>query len=62
MSNLSTWENIALVVIMGGAVLLFFPGIKRALRASENTPKDWPSVIVPVLLVIAFVFLLIKLV
>ena len=62
MNNLSTWENIGLMIIMGGAVLLFFPGIKHALRASENAPKDWLSVIIPILLVIAFVLLLIKLV
>ncbi len=62
MNGLATWESIALVIIMAGLILWFFPGIKHAQRASENAPKDWPSVIIPLIAVIAFVWLLIQLV
>lgn len=62
MNNLSSWENIFLIILSAGAIFWFFPGIKQALRASENAPKDWPAIIIPLLIVVGFVLLLIQLV
>ncbi len=59
---MDTWQQIALLLIGGLIAFLFFPGVKRMLEASENAPKDWPGVLVPLALVIGFVLLLIALV
>ncbi|MCQ8116030.1 hypothetical protein [Methylomonas rosea] len=59
---LSTWENLILGAL---ALLLLFwmqPGIKAALARSKQTPSDWPSVIVPLLMVVMFVLFLIAMV
>ncbi len=48
-----------------GAVLVviwFQPGIKAMLEQSRQAPKDWPSVLLPVALVVLFVLLLIVMV
>ena len=59
---MSTMENIILGAL---AILLLFwmqPGIKAALARSKETPANWPSVILPLGLVVAFVLLLLALV
>ena len=56
---MDTWQQIALLLIGGVVAFLFFPGVKRMLESSENAPKDWPGVLIPLGLVVAFVILLI---
>lgn len=56
---METWQQIVLLLIGGAAAFLFFPGVKRMLEASENAPKDWPGVLIPLALVVGFVILLI---
>lgn len=59
---LSTWENVILGAL---ALLLLFwmrPGIKAALARSKQAPSDWPSVVVPILMVVMFVLFLIAMV
>ena len=59
---MDTWQQIALLLVGGIVAFLFFPGVKRMLEKSEKAPKDWPGVLIPLALVIAFVLLLIALV
>ena len=63
MHTMSTWEMIALGAL---ALLVLFwsgPGIKAMLQQSrEAKERDWAGLLVPLLLVVAFVLLLIKLV
>ncbi len=59
---MSTMENIILGAL---AILLLFwmqPGIKAALARSKQTPSNWPSVILPLGLVVLFVLFLIAMV
>jgi hypothetical protein len=51
----STWEIILAGVVALLVILWFRPGIKAA-------PKDWPSVLIPLAVVVLFVLLLIALV
>lgn len=56
-----------LQVLLAGAlaavvVWLFRPGIAAALQKSREAKSDWPSVLIPLALVVAFVVLLIMLV
>ncbi|MFT5258655.1 MAG: TRAP-type C4-dicarboxylate transport system permease small subunit [Saprospiraceae bacterium] len=62
MSHLSTWESIFIVLAMLAVAVLFFPGARKAIEASKDAPKDWMAVIIPIAAVMAFVFILIKLV
>ncbi|MBL8250341.1 MAG: hypothetical protein JNK31_01595 [Candidatus Competibacter sp.] len=62
METASWWE-----ILLGGLaallVLLWFrPGVKAAIKRSRTAKKDWPAVLVPLALVVAFVLLLIQLV
>ncbi len=56
---METWQQIVLLLIGGVVAFLFFPGVKRMLESSENAPKDWPGVLIPLALVVGFVILLI---
>jgi len=62
MNEMSTWE----MVLTGALVVLVLfwvgPGIRPMLEQSRKAEKDWPAVLVPILVVILFVFLLISLV
>jgi hypothetical protein len=63
MQTLSTWEMVALGAL---ALLVLFwsgPGIKAMLEQSRQAKeRDWVGLLIPLLLVVAFVLLLIKLV
>ena len=53
------WE-----ILLGGALALlvifwFRPGLKAIGERSRNAPKDWPAVLIPLALVIGFVWLLV---
>lgn len=56
---METWQQIVLLLIGGGIAFMFFPGVKRMLEQSENAPKDWPAVLIPLGLVVLFVIFLI---
>jgi hypothetical protein len=63
MQTMSTWE----MVLMGALALLVLlwagPGVKAMLEKSRQAKeRDWVGLLVPLLLVVAFVILLIKLV
>ena len=63
MQTMSTWE----MVLMGAlAILVLFwagPGVKAMLEKSRQAEeRDWAGLLVPLLLVVAFVILLVKMV
>lgn len=62
MQDLSTWEGIFIVMAILAVAVFFFPGAKRTLERSKNAPKDWMGLLIPIVVVIAFVFLLIQMV
>ena len=53
-------------LVLGGlAILLIFwmrPGVKAAMERSKQTPSDWPSVLMPIALVVVFVLFLLAMV
>lgn len=54
------WE-----ILLGGALALlviwwFRPGLQAARERSRNAKKDWPAVLIPLALVVGFVWLLIQ--
>ncbi len=56
------WE-----ILMAGAlavlvIFLFRPGLTAAFERSRQAPKDWLGVIIPLVAVVLFVLLLIRLV
>jgi hypothetical protein len=63
MQKLSTWEMVLMAAL---ALLVLFwagPGVKAMLEQSRQAKeRDWIGLLVPLLLVIAFVLLLMKLV
>ncbi|MGD0961979.1 MAG: hypothetical protein ABSB19_19390 [Methylomonas sp.] len=59
---LTNWESLILGAL---AILLLFwfrPGVKAAFTLSKQSPADWPGVLIPLALVVAFVLVLIALV
>ncbi|HRX72381.1 MAG: hypothetical protein H6973_15285 [Gammaproteobacteria bacterium] len=62
MESAAWWE-----VLLGGVVALlvilwFRPGIKAALERGKTAKKDWPAALIPIGLVVLFVFFLIQMV
>ena len=63
MQELSTFEMIMLGVIALGVLFWVGPGIKGMLAQSrEAKDKDWAGVLLPIAIVVIFVFFLIKMV
>jgi hypothetical protein len=63
MQTMSTWE----MILLGGLALLVLfwagPGVKAMLEKSRQAKeRDWAGLLVPLLLVVAFVMLLMKMV
>ncbi len=59
---MALWEQILLGVL---ALLVLFwmgPGARSAMERSRDAPRDWRGVLIPVGLVVLFVFLLISVV
>jgi hypothetical protein len=63
MEQLSTFEMIILGAVALGVLFWFGPGVKTMLEQSRKAEnKDWSGVLVPIIIVVIFVFLLIKMV
>jgi hypothetical protein len=58
---METWEQIVVLILAAGLLVLMFPRVKEMLARSEQAEKDWPAVLVPLGLVVLFVILLISL-
>ncbi len=62
MQEVSTWEAVLLGVLALLLVFWFRPGIKEALRQSQEAEnKDWAAALIPIAVVVLFVILLIVL-
>ncbi len=59
---MGTWEKLLLGVVALLAVLWFWPGVKTLMQQSQEAEKDWPAVIVPLLLVVLLVLFLMAIV
>jgi hypothetical protein len=63
MEQLSTFEMIMLGAVVLGVLFWVGPGIKGALQQSrEAENKDWAGFLLPIIIVVIFVFFLIKMV
>ena len=62
MDPLATWKKL-LIGVIGLLVLLWFsPGVKIMIGQSRNAQKNWPTVLIPAVVVVIFVILLLNLV
>ncbi|MDH3280343.1 MAG: hypothetical protein OEQ18_04340 [Gammaproteobacteria bacterium] len=61
MESLETWEKIVLAGMALALILLLRPGLKGAFRQSQQGPKDWMGLLVPLVFVVLFVAILILL-
>lgn len=59
MEQMATWETVVLGALVILIIFWFRPGIKETLRRSQEAEKDWPAVLVPILLVVLFVVFLV---
>ncbi|MGH8547941.1 MAG: hypothetical protein ACRERU_04975 [Methylococcales bacterium] len=59
MEQPSIWQMILYGALALLIVFWFRPGIQASLERSKHAPKDWPAVLVPIALVVAFVVFLI---
>jgi len=62
MQSMALWEQLALGAVALLVIFMFRPGIKAALKQSEQAEKDWPAVLLPLLAVVLFVLFLVMLV
>jgi len=63
MEQLSTFEMIMLGAVALGVLFWAGPGVKAMLEQSRQAEnKDWAGALLPIIIVILFVFLLIKMV
>lgn len=56
------WEILLAGVVALLLIFWFRPGIKAALERSQQAPKDWRGVLIPLAIVVAFVLVLILIV
>ena len=59
MQDYSLWETITIGLIALLAIFWFSPGIKAALERGKQVQSDWPAVLIPLGVVVLFVFFLI---
>ncbi len=56
--NMALWEQLALGALALLVIFWFRPGIKAALKQSEEAEKDWAGILLPIAAVILFVIFL----
>ena len=59
MQDYSLWETITIGLIALLAIFWVSPGIKAALVRGKQVKSDWPAVLIPLVVVVLFVFFLI---
>jgi len=59
MMGMALWEQLALGAVALLVIFWFRPGIKAALKQSEQAEKDWKGILLPIAAVILFIFFLI---
>lgn len=60
MESPSTWESILIGLIALLVIFWFGPGIKATIERSKQTEADWGAVLLPLAVVVLFVFFLIS--
>lgn len=56
---MGAWEQLALGAVALLVIFWFRPGIKAALKQSEEADKDWPAILLPIVGVVLFVIFLV---
>ncbi|HIL92103.1 MAG TPA: hypothetical protein EYG50_05060 [Cycloclasticus sp.] len=59
MVGMALWEQVTLGAVALLVIFWFKPGIKAALKQSEEAEKDWAGILLPVAAVILFVIFLV---
>ncbi len=59
MVGMALWEQLALGAVALLVIFWFRPGIKAALKQSEEAQKDWGAILLPIAAVILFVVFLV---
>ncbi|MFT6625364.1 MAG: hypothetical protein ACJAZI_001450 [Cycloclasticus sp.] len=59
MMGMALWEQLALGAVALLVIFWFRPGIKAALKQSEQAEKDWAGILLPIAAVVLFIFFLI---
>lgn len=59
MMGMALWEQLALGAVALLVIFWFRPGIKAALKQSEQAEKDWVGILLPIAAVILFIFFLV---
>jgi hypothetical protein len=59
MQNPSAWETILIGLVALLAIFWYGRGLRATIERSKQVESDWPAVLIPLALVIVFVFLLI---
>ncbi|MGB5307165.1 MAG: hypothetical protein WBO57_13070 [Gammaproteobacteria bacterium] len=63
MEQMSAWEMVLLGAIALGVLIWAGPGVKTMLEQSRNAEhRDWSGFLIPIVIVILFVFFLISVV
>ncbi|MGB5607280.1 MAG: hypothetical protein WBN51_12235 [Gammaproteobacteria bacterium] len=63
MEQMSAWEMVLLGAIALGVLIWAGPGVKAMLEQSRNAEhRDWSGFLIPIVIVILFVFFLISVV
>ncbi|MDT8405817.1 MAG: hypothetical protein RQ715_01060 [Methylococcales bacterium] len=57
-----TWESFFLLLIGVVITLVWWPGVKRNLAVSQQAPRDWLSLAMPLAVVVMFVLFLLSVV
>jgi len=56
------WTKIGLAAIALVILVLWAPGLKKALQQSQEAEKDWKGILIPIGVVVLFVILLVAMV
>ncbi|KXJ44261.1 MAG: hypothetical protein V2J13_09440 [Cycloclasticus sp.] len=59
MASMALWEQLALGAVALLVIFWFRPGIKAALKQSEEAEKDWAGILLPIGAVILFIIFLV---
>ncbi|HIL94010.1 MAG TPA: hypothetical protein EYG47_04170 [Cycloclasticus sp.] len=59
MASMALWEQLALSAVALLVIFWFRPGVKAALKQSEEAEKDWMGILLPVAAVILFIVFLV---
>ena len=59
MASMALWEQLALGAVALLVIFWFRPGVKAALKQSEEAEKDWAGILWPIVGVVLFVIFMV---